>query len=68
MPAPPAPLRSLAEGDRQRVLGFVELPLRDPFAPTILCACNHSEALPLALEAAFPGEIVLTCDFRRADD
>ena len=56
-----------AGDERQRALGHIALPLHDPFAPTILLVCNHSEALPAAMEAAFPSEIVLTCDYRQAD-
>jgi hypothetical protein len=57
-----------AVAGNNHALGYIELPLADPFAPTILLTHNHSDALPAAVARNFPGEIVMSCDHRRADN
>ena len=47
--------------------GYIELPLRDPCAPTILIVGGYSGEVAAACRAHFPSHIALTVDFRRAE-
>ena len=62
-PAPPTP--DAASMRRNAIpLGYLELPGGDPYAPTILCMGDASEAMAKACVARFPTEICLVVDFR----
>ena len=67
--SPPVP--SLASMQRnESTFGYVELPIDDPYAPTILCMGDASGAMARACQARFPSEICVTVDYRtrrRAD-
>jgi len=63
-PAPPPPLRAAANAP---AFGYVDLPLGDPYAPSIIIVGEFSGAFAKACRERFPSEITLTVDFRLAE-
>ena len=64
--APLAPRPTRAE-QNPAAWGYVELPLHDPYAPSILIVGEFSGEVAGACRRHFPRHVTLTVDFRRAE-
>ena len=47
--------------------GYIDLPLRDQLAPTILIVGEFSGAMAAACQKHFPGHVAITVDYRRSE-
>ena len=47
--------------------GYIDMPLRDQLAPTILIVGEYSGAMAAACRKRFPDHIAITVDFRRSE-